>query len=125
MILGIGTDLCRVERMEQSLASPAFLNNVFGPEERALLQGLAPHRRAESAAACFAAKEAFLKAAGLGLGGLPLASIQALRRQSGEPYYQLSGPAAALLEEKGARALLSLSHEAGLALAFAVLQSRE
>ena len=125
MILGIGTDLCRVERLEKSLASPAFVKNVFGPGERALLKGLAPHRRAESAAACFAAKEAFLKAAGLGLGGLPLASIQALRRESGEPYYQLSGPAAALLKEKGAEALLSLSHEGGLALAFAVLQSRD
>lgn len=125
MILGIGTDLCRVERMEKSLASPAFWKNVFGPGERQLLESLPPHRRAESAAACFAAKEAFLKAAGLGLGGLPLASIQALRRESGEPYYCLEGPAAALLEEKGATALLSLSHEGGLALAFALLQRRE
>ena len=37
MIVGIGTDLCRISRMEKALASPAFFHRVFGPEEQALL----------------------------------------------------------------------------------------
>lgn len=93
MVMGIGTDLVKIERMEKSLASPAFWRRVFGPAERTLLEGLPPARRAASAAANFAAKEAFLKAAGRGLGGFALADIQVLRAKSGAPYYELGGTA--------------------------------
>ena len=122
MIDGIGTDLVRTDRMEKSLASPAFLRRVFGEEERAFLEKLPPARRAASAAANFAAKEAFLKACGKGLGGFALADIQALRAESGVPCYALKGAAAAHMAENGLHASLSLSHEGGLAAAFAVLE---
>ena len=69
MIVGIGTDLCRISRMEKALASPAFFHRVFGPEEQALLERRTGAGRLATAAANFAAKEAFLKAAGVGLGG--------------------------------------------------------
>ena len=121
MIAGVGADMVRVERMEKSLASEAFWQRVFGAEERAFLKKLSPARKAASAAN-FAAKEAFLKACGKGLGGFALAEIQVLREKSGAPYYALRGAAAAHLAEKGLHAALSLSHEAGLALAFAVLE---
>lgn len=122
MIAGIGMDLCKIERMERSLASPAFCSRVFGQEEYAALQKLGEHRRLESAAACFAAKEAFLKAAGTGLGGFALSEIQALRREDGAPYYALTGSAARWLKEQGLTVHLSLTHEAGLAGAMAVLE---
>lgn len=70
MIVGIGTDLCRISRMEKALASPAFFHRVFGPEEQALLERRTGAGRLATAAANFAAKEAFLKAAGVGLGRL-------------------------------------------------------
>ena len=79
-------------------------------------------RRAASAAANFAAKEAFLKACGKGLGGFALADIQVLRAESGAPYYALKGAAAAHMAENGLHVSLSLSHEDGLAAAFAVLE---
>ena len=66
MIYGIGYDLCKIERMKKSLQSETFCKRVFGSAEWAALQALGENRRAESAAACFAAKEAFLKAAGTG-----------------------------------------------------------
>ena len=47
-----------------------------------------------------------------------------LRRESGAPYYALSGAAAAWAAEKRLTAHLSLSHDGGLALAFAVLERR-
>ena len=122
MIAGIGTDLCEICRIEKSLNSPAFRRNVFGEEERAFLEGLSDRKRPESAAANFAAKEAFLKALGKGLGDLPLGDIQTLRRDSGEPYFALTGRAQAALQKKGLTAHLSLGHEAGLALAFVILE---
>lgn len=121
MIFGVGVDMVRTERMEKSLGSEAFWRRVFGAEERAFLEKLSPARKAASAAANFAAKEAFLKACGKGLGGFALAEIQVLRAQSGAPYYALRGAAAAWLAEKGLHVSLSLSHEGGLAAAFAVL----
>ena len=69
MIFGIGIDLCDAGRLEKSLAKQSFLDHVFAPSEQALLASLGEKRRAETAAANFAAKEAFLKAAGTGLGG--------------------------------------------------------
>lgn len=122
MIFGVGVDMVRTERMEKSLGSEAFWRRVFGEEERAFLEKLPPARRAASAAANFAAKEAFLKACGKGLGGFALADIQALRAESGAPCYALRGAAAAHMAENGLHVSLSLSHEDGLAAAFAVLE---
>lgn len=125
MIAGIGTDLCQVERLARSLERPAFLQHVYAPEEQALLAGLAGKRRAETAAANYAAKEAFLKAAGVGLGGFALPELAVLRRESGAPYFALAGRAAAWAQARGLAAHLSLSHDGGLAAAFVVLEGRD
>ncbi len=121
MVYGIGMDCVKIARMEKSLASAHFVQRVFSAEERALLAAKGG-RAADSAAACFAAKEAFLKACGKGLGGFPLEEIAALRKESGAPYLNLSGSAAAFVREKGLACHLSLSHEAGLAFAYVVLE---
>ena len=125
MIAGVGVDMVCIQRMEKSLCSEAFWQRVFGEEERAFLEALSPAKRAASAAANFAAKEAFLKACGVGLGGFAPADIQALRGEKGAPCYRLCGAAAAFAKEKGLRASLSLSHEGGLAIAFAVLETAQ
>ena len=75
MLYGIGCDLCSLSHLEKSLSSAhaaAFVRRVYGPAEQAALglceaspAPLNAHRLA-SAAADFAAKEAFLKAAGTG-----------------------------------------------------------
>ena len=122
MILGIGTDLCEVARMEKSLQREPFLQRVFSPGERELILARKGKARAETAAANFAAKEAFLKACGVGLGGFALAEIGVLRQVTGAPCYALEGSAAAWAEKNHVKAHLSLTHEAGLACAFAVLE---
>ena len=129
MIYGIGCDLCGIARTEKSLTGPhgeSFARRVYGPAECAAL-GLpcaAPLTKAQrqSAAADFAAKEAFLKAAGVGLGGFALAEIQALRRDSGAPYYSLLGRAAQWAAENGLTAHLTLTHEGDNALAVCILE---
>ena len=125
MIVGIGVDSAEIARVAKSIRQDTFLRRVFAPEERAVLAQLPEHRRNESAAACFAAKEAFLKAAGTGLGGFALAEIAALRHENGAPYYRLFGDAAAYIEQNRITAHLSLTHEAGVATAFAVFERRE
>lgn len=123
MIAGVGVDMVRIGRMEKSLGSEAFWQRVFGEEERAFLEKLAPTRRAASAATNFAAKEAFLKAAGTGLAGpFALREIQALRLPSGQPVYRFSGGSAQWMDQNRLRALLSLSHDGGAALAFCTLE---
>ena len=133
MIFGIGCDLCEVARMEKSLQSPAFVRRVFGPAEQAALGLPLPSESenarhtahiAASAAADFAAKEAFLKAAHTGLREpFSLCEIEAVRLDSGAPEYRFSGRTAQWAAEQGIRAQLSLSHDGGMALAFCVLET--
>ena len=125
MIFGIGTDLCDAGRMEKSLAKPSFADHVFSPQEQALLNTLQGKRRAESAAANFAAKEAFLKAAGTGLGGFVMPELAVLRRETGAPYFALTGAAAAWAAANRLTAHVSLSHERGLANAVVILETQE
>lgn len=122
MIKGIGVDCTQVERIKKSMQRESFVNRVFSERERELFESRGEKRAAESAAGCFAAKEAFMKACGVGLGGFALADIALLRRESGEPYFDLAGTAAAYCEQNSLAAHVSLTHDAGLAIAFVVLE---
>ena len=85
--------------------------------------GLPCAHRLASAAADFAAKEAFLKAAGTGLREpFSLCEIEAVRQENGAPAYRFSGQTAAWVAQHRLRARLSLSHEGGMALAFCTLE---
>lgn len=136
MIYGIGCDLCSISRLEKSLVGPhaeRFVQRVFGPEERQALalesyqlgQRSSAHRLA-SAAADFAAKEAFLKAAGTGLREpFAMCEIQALRQESGAPVYAFCGKTADWLAERRLKAHLTLSHEGDMAMAVCLLEQAE
>ena len=117
MILGVGIDLCDAGRMEKSITRQSFLDHVFAPEEQALLVALGDKHRAETAAA------AFLKAAGTGLGGFAMPELAVLRRESGAPYFALTGAAAAWAAEQNLTVHVSLSHERGLASAVVILET--
>ncbi len=127
MIAGIGTDLVQISRMEKSLCREGFLHRVFGSRERALLDDKAkPAQRLQTAAANFAAKEAFGKALGSGiLREFSLCEVQALRDENGAPYFALSGKAAEICKERKLKAHLSLTHEGAYAAAFVVLESQD
>ena len=114
---GLGIDLCGVERIERELKrSDAFLRRFFTDGERAYIASRG-QMGAQSAAAMFAAKEAFLKAVGAGIGGgIALCEIAVEHLPGGAPVYRMTGAAQARLGELGAeRAFLSLTHEAGMA----------
>lgn len=121
---GLGVDLCEVGRIERELKrGDAFLRRFFTDGERAYIASRG-QMGAQSAAAMFAAKEAFLKAVGAGIGGgIALEEIGVIHETGGAPRYALGDAAEKRLKELGAsRALLSLTHEAGMAAAVCVIE---
>ena len=126
MILGIGSDLIEIARIEGSVArfGDRFLQRVFTEEEIRYCRRK-QHGMAESLAARFAAKEAGAKALGTGISrGISWLEIE-VRRQPGErPTLHWSGRALAWAERMGAGPVhLTLSHSREAAIAVVVLEA--
>ena len=95
MIVGIGSDLCNIARIEKSLErfGDRFLNRVFTATERAKAASR-PHTSAGTLAKRFAAKEAFSKAVGTGFKrGVFMKDIGVVNAPSGAPTLALTGGA--------------------------------
>ena len=120
MIFGIGTDLCAAGRMAEKLQKPAFVEHVFSPAEQALLNARGGTHRAETAAANFAAKEAFSKVLGTGLSGFSLNEVSLLHESTGKPYLRLLGAAKKLADEKGLSFDVSITHTSLVATAVVI-----
>jgi holo-[acyl-carrier protein] synthase len=121
-ILGLGVDICEIERMERALGRhPAMRERVFTPEERAYCDGRA--RPAESYAGRFAAREAVIKALG-GYRGRRWQDVSVTRALSGAPSVRLEGNAKARADRLGVSdVLITFTHERSSAVAFAVAVS--
>lgn len=119
-VVGVGLDAVDVDRMRIALArTPGFARRVFTDEERAA----AARRRdpAERLAARFAAKEAVMKALGVGLGAFPLRDVGIATEPSGAPTLVLTGAAAALAHRQGVVGWhVSLTHTRRTAMAVVV-----
>jgi holo-[acyl-carrier protein] synthase len=117
MVIGIGTDLIEIARIEQSVAryGDRFLERVFTPAEIAYCRR--KKNAAESFAARFAAKEAGAKALGTGIShGISWLELEVLRA--------LTGRAADRAQSLGvARISLSLTHSRTVSLAVVVMES--
>src|SRR5687768_3898466 len=100
MILGIGSDLCNIERIQASVDrfGDRFLNRVFTETERAKA-AKRPHTMAGTLAKRFAAKEAFSKAVGTGFKrGVYMKDIGVVNLPSGAPTLHLTGGAKVRLD---------------------------
>jgi holo-[acyl-carrier protein] synthase len=119
MILGLGTDLVAIARVEELLSrhGERFLSRVFTPTERA--ECLRRARPAPHLAARLAAKEAAMKALGTGWSlGVRWLDVEVQSRGDTPPRLRLDGAARARAESRGVReTLVSLSHDGGYALA--------
>lgn len=96
MIIGLGSDLCNIERIQNSLDrfGERFENRVFTDIERAKA-ARRPFTRAGTYAKRFAAKEAFSKAVGTGFNrGVFMKDIGVVNAPSGAPTLALTGGAA-------------------------------
>ena len=100
MIVGLGSDLCNIKRIQNSLDrfGERFENRVFTPLERAKAQRR-PFTRADTYAKRFAAKEAFSKAVGTGFRrGVFMKDIGVVNAPSGAPTLALEGGAKVALD---------------------------
>ena len=124
MILGIGTDLCEIGRVQRALDryGERFAMKILVEAE---MDRFLRHRKpAAYLAKRFAAKEAFSKAMGTGI-RYPVNwhNVSVDNGRSGKPMLRFSDPLAALLQSRGiAAAHLSLTDEIGMACAFVVLE---
>ena len=131
-IIGIGSDICDIRRIEKSLErfGDRFLNRVFTDTERAKA-ARRPFTRAGTLAKRFAAKEAFSKAAGTGFKrGVFMKDIGVVNLPSGQPTLQLTGGAKARLEALAPEGHsidihLTLTDEYPWAQAFVMLVARK
>lgn len=100
MIIGIGSDIIDIRRIEKTLArfGDRFTPRIYTETERARAERR-PHERAASFAKRFAAKEACSKALGTGLKqGVFWRDMGVTNLRSGQPTMKLTGGAAARLE---------------------------
>jgi holo-[acyl-carrier protein] synthase len=121
-MIGVGIDAVDVERFRQSLArTPGLAERLFTAEERAYAA-----RRTdptERLAARFAAKEAVMKALGVGIGAFAFHDVEVVVNDDGAPSLVLGGAARALADGRGVRAWhVSLTHTAHLAEAVAIAE---
>ena len=99
-IIGIGSDLCNIERIQNSLDrfGERFVSRVFTEVERRKAEGR-PDTRAGTYAKRFAAKEAYSKAVGTGFKrGVFMRDIGVVNAASGAPTLELTGGARARLD---------------------------
>jgi holo-[acyl-carrier protein] synthase len=118
-VIGVGIDAVDVDRFATLLARrPGLIERLFTDGERADAGG-SPARLG----ARFAAKEAVMKALGVGLGAFKLREVEVVRLATGEPALVLHGGAAALAQARGVqRWHVSLTHTALTAHAVALAE---
>ena len=125
MIIGIGTDLCEIGRVQRALDrhGERFARKILVESE---LDRFRRHRRpAAYLAKRFAAKEAFSKAMGTGI-HFPVNwhNVSVQNGSSGKPMLQFSAPLEVLLRSRGITAAhVSLTDEVGMACAIVVLEA--
>ena len=133
MIVGIGHDICAIERIENMLQKRGdqFVSKHLSPNEQNALKDIATPKHAAHIAKRWAAKEAVAKALGTGIrDDIYLKDIEILNNEWGAPYVTLYNGALKQLEimtpkEYDNTILISLSDDNNLASAFIVIETQK
>lgn len=131
MIYGIGTDICDIRRIRDTLArrGERFAEKVLGPHELAVFRERSERVAARGIsylATRFSAKEAFSKAIGMGMRSpMNWRDCEIVKAASGKPEIRLHGELALWFEAKGLKAHVSVTDETEYAAAFVVVESKE
>ena len=125
MIVGIGVDLCEVDRMDAAIArhGERFLARIYTEAERAYCES--KPNRMERFAGRFAAKESGHESDRHGMGrGVAWRDFEVKRASSGQPIICFHGAARKFADELGVkRALVSITHTKSMAMAQVVLEA--
>lgn len=121
-MIGIGIDVVEIERFRLVLArTPTMRDRLFVPSELVDVEGRADP--VPALAARFAAREAVMKALGLGLGAFDFHDVWVERLASGAPRLAVTGRAADHADRFGVRAWhVSLTHSETIAAAYVVAE---
>lgn len=115
MIKGIGIDLIELDRIYKHIQNQRFIDRILTEKEKQIYTTLKSNtRKAEFLAGRFAAKEAFSKAIGTGLGKLSFQDIEVLRDELGAPVINVNGFHAEKI-------LISITHSQTYALAQVII----
>jgi len=122
-VVGVGVDSVELDRFRRVLArTPGVARRLFTEDERAY--GARFRDPTGRLAARFAAKEAAMKALGVGLGAFRFRDVEVVRAPSGQPRLRVVGAAAALARTRGVGGWrVSLTHTERLAHAVVVAVS--
>ncbi len=124
VLTGLGVDIVEIDRMRDALARrPRMKERLFSPQEREYCDRR--NRPEIHYAMRFAAKEAVLKALGIGFSGVRFRDVEVVRDERGRPAPRLTGRAAAVAEELGVVEMhlsLSFTHSNAVASAVAITE---
>lgn len=121
MIIGIGTDIIEIERIEKVISrTSSFVEKSFTANEIEYFK--AKGLKGNVIAGNFAAKEAISKAIGTGFRGFGLKDIEVLRDELGKPIVKLSDKIYKLLDTEQFNIHVSISHSKDNAIAYAVME---
>jgi len=130
VIVGIGTDVCDIRRIEATMQrrGDRFAQRVLGPAELQVFharRARAPARGLRYVATRFSAKEAFSKAIGLGIRSpMTWRGCEILNEPSGKPFIRLSGELKTWFEARGWTAHVTVTDETDYAASFVVVEAR-
>jgi holo-[acyl-carrier protein] synthase len=126
-VVGVGTDLVDTTRLAAAMERrPSMATRLFTPAELAVLsRGASGVARDRSTAGRFAAKEAVMKALGVGIGDVGFGEIEILGGRGEAPHVRLSGRALEVATRRHIDDVaISLTHEGTMAGAVAVASRR-
>lgn len=122
MILGIGTDIIEIDRIESAIKNTSkFLEKLF--TEKELEQFNLEKPRVESIAGNFAVKEAVSKALGTGMREIGFKDIEVFRDSLGKPFVNVSDKVDKMIRVENYNFHVSISHNKTSAVAFVILEA--
>lgn len=121
MIIGIGTDIIEIARIEKSMKAEAFMHKAFTEMEKVYFEKR--QHKAETIAGVFAAKEAVSKALGTGFRTIAVRDIEITPNTLGKPEVTLYDGAKQLAAQLGIHKIhVTISHCKEYAVAYVVVE---
>lgn len=124
MIYGVGTDIVEISRVIQGMEKSYFLKKLFTPKEIEYFSKR--NFQPQVIAGNFAAKEAIVKALGVGFSSFSILDMEILRDEKGAPLVKWSHKAKLFIEERSISYVhISISHEKHYATSVAIAERRK
>ena len=125
MIYGVGTDICKLSRIESMKSLDAFAKKILSENEKKIFSSKDDTHKIKFLGLQFAAKEAVVKALGIGF-KKPLMpnQISVLRNDEGKPTIEFDESIKSFINDLGIKSShVSLSDDGGYAVAFVILEA--